>query len=77
MLKALVWTERERLAMAALDGAIDTSIPAQSRASHALKLLDAVDPLTQVSTQVELPTSPEGLESLSLSQLLSIAEQHP
>jgi hypothetical protein len=75
VLKAMAYAEAEQLALAALDGAISSEIPAQSRASHALKLIDAVDPLTQVSTQISLPANPEGVESLSLSQLLSIAEQ--
>lgn len=76
LLKAMVWADSERLAMAALDGATSSEVPVQSRASHALRLIDAVDPLTQVSTTISMPDNPEGVESLSLSQLLCIAEQN-
>jgi hypothetical protein len=76
VLKAAVHAESERLALAALDGALNSELSPAVRASHALKLIDAVDPLTQVSTLVELPDNAEGVESLSLSQLLCIAEQH-
>jgi hypothetical protein len=77
VLKALVFAESERVASAALDGALAAELPADRRAAHALKLIDAVDPMAAVTaTMTSLPSTPEGVDSLSLSQLLHIVEQH-
>jgi hypothetical protein len=75
-LKASVFAESERLVAAALDGALSPEVTVQSRAAHALKLLESVEPTVQATLQMELPSTPEGVDSLSLSQLLHIVEQH-
>jgi len=76
MLKAAVWAHGERVAAAALDGALAPSVPPAVRAAHALKLIEAVEPTAQVSISTSLPTDPEGVASLSLSALLQLAEEH-
>ena len=76
VLKALAFHHSEAIAAAALDGAISSEIPAQSRAAHALRLINEVDPPLQIEASVALPDNPEGVEALSYRDLLSIAEQH-
>jgi hypothetical protein len=75
VLKAMVFAEQERVAAAALDGAIDPALSPASRASHALKLIDAVDPQPKAVLDVPLPDTPEGVAGLGLAELRALAEQ--
>jgi hypothetical protein len=45
-------------------------------AKLALDLIDAVDPQAKLVVEQGLPSDPEGVNALSLSHLLSLAEQH-
>jgi len=75
VLKALTWEHRYAVAKAALDGALSAEQTVQGRHVAALRLLDAVEPLVQVSASQQLELDPDGVRSLSVSQLLSIAEK--
>jgi hypothetical protein len=46
------------------------------RHSAALALLREVEPEAQVTVTTSLPATPEGVKELSLSALLSIAQEH-
>jgi hypothetical protein len=76
VLRQAVFVEAERVAAAALDGAIDPAVPLAARAKHALKLIETVEPTAQVSVSTSLPSTPEGVAELSLSQLLELAQEH-
>lgn len=76
LLKAAAFAHGEELAAAALDGAIDPAVPAAQRSRAALDLIREVEPTAQVTVSQSLPSDPEGVNELSLSALLSIAEQH-
>jgi hypothetical protein len=41
-----------------------------------LRLIDAVDPQAKLVVEQGLPSSPEGVDGMSLASLLSLAEQH-
>lgn len=76
LLRAAVFADAERVAAAALDGAVAPEVPVQSRAAHALKLIELVEPTVRAEVSMALPSTPEGVAELSLSQLLSIAEEN-
>lgn len=73
MLRAQAWVERERVAAAALAG-LDADSPAQ-RSRAALAIIDAVEPQQRATLDVPLPSSPDGLDGMSLSELRQLAER--
>jgi hypothetical protein len=73
LLKAATFAERERIVGAALAGLDDPS-PSR-RTSAALALLNAVEPQPKAALQVDIPTDPDGVSALGLSQLRALAEQ--
>jgi hypothetical protein len=75
LLKAMVFAESEKIAAAALDGATSLEVSVSQRASHALKLIELLEPSVQIGVSMTMPDNAEGVESLTLSQLLSLAEQ--
>lgn len=74
LLRGLVYVERERIAAAAIAGATDPDVSAAQRARHALALIEAAEPRESVSVEVELPSTSEGVDALSLSDLLRLAQ---
>ena len=75
VLRAAVFAEAERVAAAALDGALDPALSSASRSQAALRLIDAVDPPLRAELTMPLPTDPDGVSALSLSQLDALALQ--
>lgn len=61
------------MADAALDGINDPS--PSKRASSALALLNAVEPVPKAQLSVDVPTDPDGVSALGLSELRALAEQ--
>jgi len=73
LLKARAFVEQERVVDAAFAGLDDPS--PSKRASSALALLNAVEPQPKAALQVDVPTDPDGVSALGLSQLRALAEQ--
>lgn len=76
MLKASVYAQSEAVASAAMSPILDASASSMQRHTAALALLREVEPMAQVTVSQPLPDDPEGVEGLSLTALLSLAEQH-
>lgn len=70
----MAFAESEALGAAALQGALDPSLPIGERSRAALKIIDVVDPQQTMSVEAELPTDPEGVERLGLRELLGYAQ---
>ena len=74
LLKAAVFVERERVVSAALAG-LDAERP-EVAAAHALKLLDAVDPLPKAAElSITADLDAEGVAQLGTADLLALAER--
>jgi hypothetical protein len=69
VLKAKAFAQRERLAEAALDGALKDG-------RLALRVIEAVDPPVEASVSVAVPDNEEAIRRLSWSELLALAEAH-
>jgi hypothetical protein len=76
VLKASAFAQAEAIAAAALSPISDPSASSMQRHSAALALLREVEPEAQVTVTTSLPATPEGVKELSLSALLSIAQEH-
>lgn len=76
MLRGAVWAERERVVAAALSPitATEGASPAL-RSKTALALLDAVEPQPRATLDVPLPTTPDGVDGLSLAELRALVER--
>ena len=65
----MAFAERERVARAALDGAL-------ADPKLALRLIEVVDPPVQAELSVSIPTSVEEVGQLGLKELRALAEQY-
>jgi hypothetical protein len=75
VLKAAVLVEADRVAAAALDGALDPSVPSAQRSRAALALIDAVDPPMRSELEVSVPIDAEGVQAMGLDELRALAAQ--
>lgn len=71
-----MFAEAERVANAALDPILDGSPPSVAKANLAMALIREVEPTVQVTVSQPLPDDPEGVDGLSLTALLSLAQEH-
>jgi len=71
----MVIAEGERVAAAALDGALNPALSPAARSATALKLIDAVDPQAKLTATLTVPSDPEGVSALSLAELDQLALQ--
>jgi hypothetical protein len=76
LLKAAVFAQGEAVVEAALSPITDSTAPSGLRHSAALALLREVEPMAQVTVSQPLPDDPEGVDEMSLSALLQLAEAH-
>jgi hypothetical protein len=76
VLRASAFAQAEAIAAAALSPISDPAASSMQRHSAALALLREVEPQAQLEVSTPLPATPEGVRELSLSALLSIAEEH-
>ena len=67
--------EAERIAARVIDGVLDPNVPSARAADLGLKLIDVVDPPMLATVTGPVPTTPEGVADLSLSQLLAVGQQ--
>jgi hypothetical protein len=75
VLKAAAFGEAERLAAAALDGALNPALSPAQRSKAALAILDAVDPPLKAELTLDADTlNPEGVGSMGLRELQRLAE---
>lgn len=74
VLRAVAYVERERIAARVVDAVLDPNVPSARAADLGMKLIDVVDPPLQATLTGPVPSTPEGVASLSLSQLLTIGE---
>lgn len=75
VLKAMAYVERERIAGRVVSAILDPAVPSAQAARLGLELVNTVDPPVQATLSTPLPTDPEGVASLSLSELLTVGEQ--
>jgi hypothetical protein len=76
LLKAAVYAQAEAVAEAALSPILDSTPPSVAKANLAMALIREVEPTVQATVSVALPDDPEGVDGLSLSALLSLAQEH-
>ena len=67
--------EAERIAGRVIDAITDPRTPSVPAARLALDLINSVDPPMQATITAPLPTDPEGVSKLSISQLLAVGQQ--
>lgn len=75
VLKALAYVEAERIAGRVVGAVLDPAVPSATAARLGLDLLQAVDPPVEATLTASIPTTPEGVADLSLTQLLTLGEQ--
>jgi len=61
------------LAWRAVDAALDPKVEATKAADLALRLFDAVDPLSTLTVSAALPDDPDALQGIGLAGLQSLA----
>ena len=76
MLKASVYAQSEAVVMAALSPIDDPSATSSQRHQAAMALIREVEPTARLEVSAALPDNPEGVEGLSLTALLQLAEAH-
>jgi len=76
MLKASLYAQSEAVVEAAMSPITDQSASSMQRHTAALALLREVEPTAHLEVSAPLPSDPEGVDELSLSALLSLAEAH-
>lgn len=75
VLKAMAFVEAERIGRRVVGAVLDPAVPPATAARLGLELVNAVDPPIQATMTSEIPTTPEGVAKLSVSQLLSLGER--
>ena len=76
MLKAAVFAESEAVVAAAMSPISDPAASSMQKHGAAMSLIREVEPTVQMTVSQPLPDDPEGVDGLSLSALLSLAEAH-
>jgi hypothetical protein len=74
VLKAMAFVEREAIAGRVIGAVLDPAVPSAQAARLALDLIDQVEPPIQATITGPMPSTPEGVASLSISQLLTLGE---
>ena len=75
VLAAAAFVEAERVARRVVGAVLDPAVPPAQAARLGLDLVNAVDPQVTATLTASVPTDPEGVSKLSLSQLLTLGEQ--
>jgi hypothetical protein len=75
VLRALAFVEAERIAGRVVGAVLDPRTPADRAARLGMDLIDAVDPQATLTATASMPSTPEGVADLSLSQLLTIGQE--
>ncbi len=75
VLAAATFVEAERVARRVVGAVLDPAVPPAQAARLGLDLVNAVDPQVTATLTASVPTDPEGVSKLSLSQLLTLGEQ--
>lgn len=75
VLAAATFVEAERVARRVVGAVLDPAVPPAQAARLGLDLVNAVDPQVTATLTTSVPTDPEGVSKLSLSQLLTLGEQ--
>jgi hypothetical protein len=70
----MAYVEREAIARRVVGAITDPDVPSAQAARLALDLIDQVEPPVQATLSTPLDLDPEGVASLSVSQLLSVAQ---
>jgi hypothetical protein len=73
-LAAAAFVEAERVARRVVGAVLDPTVPPAQAARLGIDLINAVDPQATATLTAEVPTTPEGVGKLSLSQLLTLGE---
>lgn len=76
VLRAAVFAQSAAVAEAALSPILDGTPPSVAKANLAMALIREVEPTVQVTVSQPLPDDPEGVDGLSLTALLSLAQEH-
>jgi hypothetical protein len=76
VLKAAVHREAERIAWRAVDACLDPELPSEKALRGALDLIEAADPQPKAELRMSADLTPEGVQSMSYSELLSFAQAH-
>jgi len=76
ILRQAVFAQSLAVAEAAMSPITDSAASSMQRHQAAMKLIEVVEPTAQVTVSAPLPDNPEGVDGLSLSALLSLAEAH-
>lgn len=71
----MAFVEAERIAGRVVGAVLSPQTPDVQAAKLALDLLQAVDPQATATLSAEVPTTPEGVAKLGISQLLTLGEQ--
>jgi hypothetical protein len=74
VLAAETFRSAERVARRVVGAVLDPTVPPAQAARLGLDLVNTVDPQVTATLTTELPTTPEGVGKLSLSQLLTLGE---
>ena len=72
VLKATAFVERELVAQRVVGAVLDPAVPPAQAARLGLDLINAVDPPSSVTVTTPLPSTPEGVGELSLTQLMEL-----
>ena len=74
VLAAEAFLNAERIAGRVVGAVLDPAVPAAQAAKLGLELVNAVDPQVTATISASMPTDPEGVSKLSISQLLTLGE---
>jgi hypothetical protein len=68
--------EASAIAQRVVSAVLDESTPAKDAGALALRLIDATDPLVEATFSLELPSTVEEVEKLSLRELEALADAY-
>jgi hypothetical protein len=74
VLAAAAFVDAERVARRVVGAVLDPAVPPAQAARLGLDLVNAVDPQVTATLTTSMPTDPDGVSKLSLSQLLTLGE---
>jgi len=75
VLKAAAFAESEAIAGRVIGAVLDPATPSVSAARLGLDLINSVDPPVVATVTTPLPSDPEGVSTLSMSQLFELGER--
>lgn len=70
----MAFREAERIGRRVVDAVLDPAVPPATAAKLGLELIGSIDPAVVATVSTPLPSDPDGVSKLSLSQLMELGQ---